>query len=165
MINMIEGLKITNSMKEIKDYFMEKEVSDQLKEKMNNNDMIVLPYKYGDGEYYYAQETINFLKYSRQTNQKLTIDILPDGDIKVRSLHSSDIWMPFLWIGSSIVLPLLVNLVSNYIWDKIRGREQENSNIHVTIMVQQGQNSKELQYNGDVKNFIETFEKIDFTQL
>ena len=86
-------------------------------------------------------------------------------NIKIRSLHSFDIWMPIIWVGSSLALPVIVNLVSNYIWEKLRGREQEDAKVNVTIMVQRGQNTTELHYDGDAKTFKETFEKIDITKV
>lgn len=160
-----DDLIITESTNLLNKYFVEKEVSEQTKEKLNTTDILVVPIRYDDGEYYFAQETISFLKYCRKTDPEHSADVLSDGDIKLRSLHSFDIWMPVIWIGSSIVLPLVINLVSNYIWEKMRGREQEDAKVNITIMVQQGKNTKELHYNGDAKTFCETFEKIDITKL
>ncbi|WP_061215360.1 hypothetical protein [Syntrophomonas wolfei] len=160
-----DDLIITESTNPLNKYFVEKEVFEQTKEKLNTTDILAVPIRYDDGEYYYAQETISFLKYCRQTDPEHSADVLSDGDIKLRSLHSFDIWMPVIWIGSSIVLPLVINLVSNYIWEKMRGREQEDAKVNITIMVQQGKNTKELHYNGDARTFSETFEKIDITKL
>lgn len=162
---MKDDLIITESTSPFNNYFAEKEVSEQTKEKLNTTDILAVPIRYDDGEYYFAQETISFLKYCRQTNPENTADVLSDGDIKLRSLHSFDIWMPVIWIGSSIALPLVVNLVSNYIWEKMRGREQEDVKVDITIMVKQGKKIKELHYNGDAKAFKETFDKIDIMKL
>ena len=146
-------------------YFIDRGISEQTKEKLNTTDILAIPIRYDDGEYYFAQETINFLKYCRQTKPEYSADVLADGDIKLRSLHSFDIWMPVIWIGSNIVFPIVINLVSNYIWEKMRGREQEDTKVNITIIVQQENEIKELHYDGDAKTFSERFEKIDIMKL
>ena len=160
--NELKTIKSTNRFNE---YFSEKNISNQTKEKLKTTDILAVPIRYNDGEYYFAQETINFLKFCKQKSPGYTADILSDGDIKIRSLHSFDIWMPIIWVGSSLALPVIVNLVSNYIWEKLRGREQEDAKVNVTIMVQRGRNTTELHYDGDAKTFKETFEKIDITKV
>lgn len=63
---------------------------------------------------FFSQETINFLKFCRQNDSEHNYDILVDGDIKVRSLHSFDIWLPIIWIANSILLPMVINMVITY---------------------------------------------------
>ena len=68
-------------------YFDTYKISHQTQSKLLNTDIIAVPSLYADNEYYFAQETIDFIKFFRATDLKNSIDILSDGDIKVRSLH------------------------------------------------------------------------------
>ena len=131
---------------------------------MNQNDFMVLPTKYDDNHFYFAQESINFIKFCRNSSDK-RIDILSDGDIQVRSLHSFDIWLPVIWVATSVLLPLAINLVSNYIYDKLKGREEEASQVDVTFIVKREEEGKCLHYKGDAKTFKDKFDKIDLNNL
>ena len=131
---------------------------------MNQNDFMVLPTKYDDNHFYFAQESINFIKFCRNSSDK-RIDILSDGDIQVRSLHSFDIWLPVIWVATSVLLPLAINLVSNYIYDKLKGREEEASQVDVTFIVKREEEEKCLHYKGDAKTFKDKFDKIDLNNL
>ena len=125
---------------------------------------MVLPTKYDDNHFYFAQESINFIKFCRNSSDK-RIDILSDGDIQVRSLHSFDIWLPVIWVATSVLLPLAINLVSNYIYDKLKGREEEASQVDVTFIVKREEEEKCLHYKGDAKTFKDKFDKIDLNNL
>lgn len=60
--------------------------------KDQETEVLVIPYKYVDGEYYFAQETVNFIKFTKQQNNGVNIEIPSDpNDIKIRSLNSFDI--------------------------------------------------------------------------
>ena len=148
------------------DYYLEENnISKDTREKLNSTDILAVPKEYNDGQYYFAQETITFLKYCRQTNPKYTTDILSDGDIEVRTLHSFDIWMPVIWIGSFVIFPIVINIVSNFLSEKMRGREQESIKVDITIMIKKGKQTKEIHYNGDAKTFKEIFDEIDIMKL
>lgn len=146
-------------------YFETDKISHQTQSKLLNTDIIAVPSLYADNEYYFAQETIDFIKFCRATDLKNSIDILADGDIKVRSLHSFDIWLPVIFVASNVFLPLIINLVSNYIWEKIKGREHEEAKVNVTFIVKHGDEQKELHYHGDAKIFKEAFDKIDINNM
>ncbi len=92
--------------------FLEDCNNDIIREKMNSSDILVIPAKYSDGEYYFAQESVDFVKYCRLKDDEHQIDILADGDIKKRTLHSFDIWMGVIYVAEYILLPIATGLVS-----------------------------------------------------
>lgn len=157
-------ITIGDSQLNLKDYYSINSISPETQEKMNQNDFMVLPTKYDDNHFYFAQESINFIKFCRNSSDK-RIDILSDGDIQVRSLHSFDIWLPVIWVATSVLLPLAINLVSNYIYDKLKGREEEASQVDVTFIVKRAEEEKCLHYKGDAKTFKDKFDKIDLNNL
>ena len=73
--------------------------------------------------------------------------------------------MPIIFIGSNVVLPFAINMVSSYIFEKMKGREEENAKVNVTFIVRRENEEKELHYNGDAKAFREAFEKVDLNNM
>jgi len=146
-------------------YFESDNVSLETQKKLTTVDILAIPRKYQDNEFYFAQETINFLKYCKQNNPQYKIDILADADIRIRSLHSFDLWLPAIFIASNIILPIAVNLVSDYIGEKMKGREKEDVKVDVTFIIKRENEEKSLHFSGDAKAFKETFDKIDLNKM
>lgn len=134
-------------------------------EMKGNLGCVVLPSLYRKDEYYYAQETVDFVKFVRESNEDINISILSDGDIEVRSLHSFDIFMPVIWIAANVLLPIVINVVSNYISDKMRGRESEEATVDVAFVVNRNGENKVLTYHGPAREFMKTFKNIDLNKL
>lgn len=150
---------------DIKEYFSHNKITEETKGKLDSTDILILPYKYNE-DFYFADESVAFLKYCKQYKQENNIDILADSErIEVRSLNSFDIWMPLIWVANVLLLPVTVNLVSDYISDRRRGREKEACQVDISFKVQDGDKIKELHYKGDAESFREKFEKIDINNL
>lgn len=128
-------------------------------------DCVALPSPYGENKYYYAQETIDFVKFVKESNEDIAISILPDDNFEVRSLHSFDIFMPVIWIAVNALLPIVINVVSNYITDKMRGRESEEATVDVTFIVNRNDENKALAYHGPAREFRDTFKNIDLNEM
>ena len=90
---------------------------------------------------------------------------MADGDVKLRSLHSFDIWLPIIWVAAEVLLQIAINVVSNFISDKLKGREKEEANVDVTMIVKRENEEKTIHYHGDAKTFKESFEKIDLNKM
>ncbi len=156
-----DRIKILNSCADYNDYCIKNGIS---LGKLEENDIIAIPALYNK-DYYFAQETVDFIKYCRENDDEHKYDILSDGDIRVRSLHSFDIWMPIVLITQSILLPLAINMVSNYIWDKKKGREKDEAEVDITFIVKKGNKEKSLYYKGSAKGFKESFKMIDLNKM
>lgn len=157
-------ISVTETNVDFEQYLKVEQLSDDAKGRLNSTDILAVPVNHGQGKYYFGQETIDFIKYCRQNDHEHTYDILAD-EAKILSLHSFDIWMPIIYIASSVVLPFAINMVSNYIWEKCRGREKEEAKVDVTFLVENKGTKKSIHYNGDAKTFKETFDKIDLSKL
>lgn len=147
------------------DYFERKNITKETREKFKSVDFLALPTRYDKNDYYFAQETVDFIKFCRINSTDYSFDALADENIEVRSLHSFDIWMPIIWVSSSVLLPFAINMVSSYIYDKMKGREKEEANVDVTFFVKKGDEEKYIHYSGDAKTFKENFEKIDLNKM
>ena len=165
---MTQGFTLSFNDYPFEAYFHDYSISESTKSKLDNTEVLVLPSRspYEDSKYYFAQEAVNFIKFCRAENIGLNIDILADENkIEIRSLHSFDIWMPIIWVSYNVNLPLVIGLVANYITDKIKGREKTNHIVKVSFIINDGDKTKQLNYEGDAKTFKETFEKIDINKL
>lgn len=147
------------------DYYAQKKISKETQTKFEFIDFLAIPARYEKNEFYFAQETIDFIKFCRNQSHEHSFDVLADDDIEIRSLHSFDIWMPIIWVASSVLLPFAINMVSSYIYDKMKGREKEDANVDVTFFVKKGDKEKYIHYSGDAKTFKENFEKIDLNKM
>lgn len=163
----MEGsVKVTNVSLDYSEYYAEKNVSREIQEKFGCNDFLAVPKKYGENQYFFAQETVDFIKTCRKRKPEYSFDILADGDIEVRSLHSFDIWMPVIWMASYALIPIAMNLISSYIYDKMKGREKEDVNVDVQLYVKADDGKEKLiSYHGNAKGFRECFEKIDISKM
>lgn len=162
---MTNNIKISSTVTGFSAYFATNCISQETQSKLSTTDFLVLPSKYSENEYLFAQESIEFIKFCRKKNTENSIDLLADSDIRIRSLHSFDIWMPVIWIAKFILLPIAINLVSDYICEKIKGREKEDAKVDVTFVVKRDGEEKTLHYSGDAKAFKKSFEKIDLNKL
>lgn len=162
---MDKNIKILNSGTDFNTYFAVNSISEEVQNKLSTTDFLIVPSDYKENEYYFAQESISFIKFCRQNNTENSIDLLADSNIQIRSLHSFDIWMPVIWIATNALLPIAINLVSEYINDKLKGREKEEANVDVTFIVKRENEEKTIHYSGDAKTFKESFEKIDLNKM
>ena len=99
------------------------------------------------------------------SDSQFSIDILDNEDIKIRSLHSFDIFMPILWVTAEVLLPIAINLVSNFIYDKMKGREHEEANVELSFIVERNNEKKMLHYKGPASEFEKEFKAIDLSEL
>lgn len=161
---MDECLKILNSEVSLEEYFEAENVSDEVRGKMDSVDALIIPMKHSENEFYFAKDTIDFVKFCRQNDTEHTYDVLAEGDIKVLSLHSFDIWLPIIQVTIEF-LPSIIKAIHSYIKFRLKGREKEDANVDVTMVVKRKNEKKTLHYYGDAKTFKETFEKIDLNKM
>lgn len=148
----------------LQEYYEKDSISEECQKKVKCSDILIMPYKYNE-DFYFADEAVSFYKYCKSKNLEENVDILADENIKVRSLHSFDIWMPLIFVATNIVLPIAVNIVSDYIREKRKGREEEPCDVDITFKVKRGDDFKELHYKGSAEAFKDNFEKIDINNL
>lgn len=148
----------------LQEYYEKDSLSEECQKKIGTTDILIMPYKYNE-EFYFADETVSFYKFCKSRNVKYNIDILADENVKVRSLHSFDIWMPLIFVATNILLPIAINIVSDYIIQKRKGREDEPCDVDITFKVKHGDDFKELRYKGSAEAFKDNFEKIDINNL
>ena len=162
---MNNDITILNSVTDFNAYFAANSISEEAQKKLETTDFLIVPSRYEENAYYFAQESISFIKFCRHINPENSIDLFADTNIQTLSLHSFDIWMPVIWVAEFVLLPIAINLVSEYIKDKLKGREKEDAKVDVTFIVKREDEEKTLHYSGDAKTFNESFKKIDLNKM
>jgi hypothetical protein len=79
-------------------------------------------------------------------------------------LRSSDFWMPLVFLASDIALPIYLNLVSNYIYDRMKGAlRNEKARVHLEAVFHDDKEgvSKKFRYEGDVESLQKIIKKFD----
>ena len=159
------NIVVKNASLDYSDYYSQKKISPVTQRKFVSSEFLAIPARYGKNEFYFAQETIDFIKFCRNHSPEHSFDVLADDDIEIRSLHSFDIWMPIIFVASNVLLPIAINIVSSYIYEKMKGREKEDANVDVTFYVKKEGEEKYIHYSGDAKTFRDNFEKIDLNKM
>lgn len=115
---------------------------------------LILPYKnFREGEKYcfseFAQEVLQYLK--ENSDGKILMDIAAtDENYQEIELHSLRLQVG-IFITTNILLPFVVGLVSNYVYDKIKRlhRKESEVEVHVEYICEMPDgSSKSLNYEG-----------------
>lgn len=67
---MNNNVKIFSSTTDFYAYFNTNSISEDTRNKFETTDFLVVPSEYKENEYYFAQESISFVKFCRQNNPK-----------------------------------------------------------------------------------------------
>jgi hypothetical protein len=164
-------LEIQEASKPLKLYFDMEEFNDDTKERVKKADIILLPnFDIKDGvDRAFQPDTVTFYKYSiANKDNYLEIELFENkGQEKFLALHSFDIWIPLMYIGSSILLPGAINLVSSYVYERMKGRPNDEPTVHFNLLIEDKEKgkSKHLTYKGPIEGFEENFKKLDINRL
>lgn len=162
-INKIEASQINKYM--LMDCFNEK-----TKESAKQADILFLPdLDLREGiDRAFQPDTLTFYKYVRQKNNDFKVGLFEnEGEAKTLTLHSFDIWLPTIWIASSIALPFVINLASSYVYDRLKGREKEEVTVQLNVVIEDKKKGKSASifYKGPGQGLKESFEKIDINKI
>jgi hypothetical protein len=113
----------------------------------------------------FMPDTVAFYKFARAefAGTKIAIAEQPGKERRI-DLRSTDIWLPTL-IVEGILLPLLVNVIWEFL--KRRKLERESGRLHLAVMVEDERRgrAKGLLYEGPSDAFVDAFGKIDLKEL
>lgn len=121
-------------------------------EKFRQANCLILPYEnFRSGvDYCFSEYAQEVLEYSRD-NSDLNMDIAAtDDNYKVIELHSLLLQVG-IFVASSIVLPVVVNVVSSFVYDKIKKLHEKKEDVEVRvtfISVNADGTSKQISYDG-----------------
>lgn len=102
----------------------------------------------------------NVYNFFKEKDSQVVFDIYADDDeVNELSLHAADFFLGS-FIVSSLVAPLFINLLSNYVYDYLKARSEDNIAIDVTVDNGKGK-SKKVVYRGKIENLSKAIEEIN----
>ena len=108
----------------------------------------------------------DFAKWVRQNAASIKVETHKTDRYIVR--RSSNYWLPLVFLASDIALPIYLNLVANYIYDKMKGAlKGESARVHLSA-VYEDRNAgvvKRFNFEGDLDSLQKTIKRFDLNQF
>jgi hypothetical protein len=108
----------------------------------------------------------DFAKWVRAQHPELAVTVQhADRQLVFRS---GDCWLPLVFLASDITLPIYLNLVSSYLYDKMKGALRgETARVHLTAEYEDPSTGlvKRFTYDGDAATLRETIKKFNLNQF
>lgn len=132
-----------------------RKASQPLAEIIKEKRLIILP-SHGTEDEFYAG-SLDTLDYLNDNNVDAEI-YSTDEDYKELSLHGADFWLGTFFV-SSVVLPILTNLMSSYIYDKLKARKDDGISLKLIIERESG-STVSISFDGKVEKLDKVFTAI-----
>jgi|694.fasta_scaffold129019_5 hypothetical protein len=130
------------------------------------NDLLMVPEAYGAVERPVLRaDAGDFAKWLRASHPEIQVGI-QEADRLI--LRSSDFWFPLVFVASNVGLPMYLNLVSNYLYDRLKGSlRNDKPRIHLSAEYQESASGliKRFNFEGDVDTFQKVVKKIDLNEF
>jgi len=126
-----------------------------LTEIIKEKSLIILP-SHGTVDEFYAG-SLDTLDYLNDNDVDAEI-YSTDEDYKELSLHGADIWLGTFFV-SSIILPILTNLISSYIYDKLKAQKEDGISLKLIIERESG-STVSISFDGKVEKLDKVFTAI-----
>jgi hypothetical protein len=110
-------------------------------------------------------ETYRFAKWMKK-NSNIVVEVAKaDG---VKSLHSFDFWMPIVFLASDVTLPIYLGVVSNYIYDCLRGAlKHDRADVHIEAYYKDSheEHIRKFSYSGSIEGLKKITKSIDLNKF
>ena len=157
---------IEDSIETKKDFICRKGIEDALRGELDKADILILPKKdFREGVPFCVpectREIFQFLKTElAKTDNSIDLAISDDEYTEIE-LHDVCVYLPDLYMNV-ILLPLAINLLSSWIYDKFSGNPatKEEPKVKITIIVATPKGNKRIKFEGDNKSFKQLMDKV-----
>lgn len=128
-------------------------------------DILILPYEgFRDrSDYLFPEETYKLYDYLKENtlSNSITVEICSsDEEYKELELHADVINIAQIIVNSS-AYAIVVGLITNYLYDKLKHYNKKDINANVSITVETNGKSKTIRYEGSIENFESAMKSVD----
>jgi len=112
------------------------------------------------------RQTYDFAKWLKKSRKDITIDVAESEGIK--SLRSGDLWIPIVILASDMSVQVFLGLVSNYIYDRIKGAlKHDRTDVHIQVYYKENAEGviRKFTYNGSVEGFEKVAKKFNINKF
>lgn len=135
-------------------------------QKNNPSGLAMIPEKYGElDQPVLSADAGDFAKWLKEHAPKMTVQTRKADRL---TLRSNDYWLPLVFLAKDIALPAYLNLVSNYIYDKMKGALRgESARVHLSAVYEDKTAgvTRRFNFEGDAETLQKVIEKGDFKQF
>lgn len=142
-----------------KEYIPQKYIED-----IKNANVLIIPNEFfGDRKILSfpecTSEFYHFLKNRSEIQTEICID---DDKYEKLELHADIIYMATL-IVQYAALPILVNLISSFLYDKVKSMNKEvnKTNMNIHIVVEEKGKTKKISYEGSIEYFEKSMRSVE----
>lgn len=110
--------------------------------------------------------TGDFAKWINKNHSDIKVT-LPKNSAK-EDLRCGDLWLPLVYLATDITLPIYLNLVSSYIYEKMKGAlKGDVARVHLSVMYEDTQKGtlKRFDFEGDAEALKNTIKKMDINKF
>ncbi|MCB5953253.1 hypothetical protein LI951_14350 [Enterococcus sp. BWT-B8] len=134
-----------------------------LREQINNSKLLLIPTRTVNEKELYPEGTGDFYRFlidQDDSKELLAEFIVDDENYGELELHSDIVYLATM-VFSGVVLPIIINVVSDYITE-MRKRKNEEFDVEVSYIFEEdgGKTSKKITYKGKAENFDETMKSL-----
>jgi len=141
--------------------------SDFLAFAANGKGIMIAPQSYGEpSRKVLFPEANRFAKWMKAQHSDVQVQIARD--YPALDLRGNDVWMPLVYLAGRIALPVFLNIVSNYLYDRLKGKlKGDRPIIHLDVRYidMQSRTGKSLKFKGDIQAFERTMKQLSDNNL
>lgn len=163
----MEEIIIEDTNETKNDFICRDGIDDALQSELVKSDILILPKRNFREEVPFCfpertGEIFGFLK-TELAKTGNTIDLaVSDDEYKEIELHDFWVYLPDLYIQNQIFLPLMINLLSNWVYDKFTKNPtmKEEPKVKFSTTVATAKGNKKIKFEGNNKSFKHLMDKI-----
>lgn len=113
-----------------------------------------------------CSETGDFAKWVRKNNPAINVEIeTPD---KKLILRSGDYWLPLVFLANDVTLPIYLNIVASYLYEKMKGAlKGEKARVHLSAIYENKSEgiAKKFDFEGDIDSLQKVITKFNLNKF
>ena len=143
----------------------------QAKSDIERKGILVLPTKdwQQSGVNVFMSETFDFVKWVKQkSTNDFSISVATTKDKRVAEMKSDNILLPLVYLFSNVSIPIYLNMVANYLYDKLKGKlgtDKTTVNLEVRSEDKKKGKVKRFSYHGSYEGFQKIVKKMDINEF
>jgi hypothetical protein len=136
-------------------------------EKSNPSGLMMVPEPFGNPPQLVMHAAAGeFAKWLRETAPSLNVV----GDLGKRRivLQSGDIWLPLVFLAQDVALPVYLNLVSSYLYERMKGALRgDRSRVHINAIYEDTKSGvvKKFSFEGDHNALQIAIKRVDLNEF
>lgn len=108
----------------------------------------------------------DFAKWVKQTEAGIKVEMRRADRCLVRK--SGDYWLPLVFLATDITLTVYLNIVANYLYDKMKGAlRSDTARVHLSVVYEDKKAGivKRFNFDGDLGTLEKTIKKFDLNKF